>query len=371
MHVAIVCEYPTVLGGERSMLAVTPRLRAAGVRFHAIVPKGKLADAWATAGVEVVPWTAGRDSTPAKSSSAAAEELRALLVDLRPQVVHANSLAMGRLVGPLASGLGIASIAHLRDIVRQSRSAIEQLNQNARLLAVSDAVRRFHVAAGLAAEKVRVLHNGVDLTEFHPRPATGRLHRELGLRADMQLVGAIGQISLRKGWDVLLDAAERVIAQSENVVFVLVGACYSDKPETRDVERQVRAAAERFPGRVHWLGERDDVADLLPELSILAHAARQEPLGRVLLEAAATGIAVVATDVGGTSEIFPPSANAARLVTPNDPDALAKVLLELLADRPQRLALGSAARQRAAQTFDVEQSAKSLLRHYQEVAELA
>jgi glycosyltransferase involved in cell wall biosynthesis len=133
----------------------------------------------------------------------------------------------------------------------------------------------------------------------------------------------------------------------------------------------VRAAKERFPGRVLWLGERDDVAEILPELSILAHAARQEPLGRVLLEAAATGIAVVATDVGGTSEIFPPEANAARLIVPNDPDALATALLDLLADQSQRIALGSAARVRAVQAFDAAQSAQQLLRHYREVALLA
>jgi glycosyltransferase involved in cell wall biosynthesis len=371
MHVAIVCEYPTVLGGERSMLAVMPRLRAAGVRFHAIAPCGKLADAWTASGIEVIPWAAGRDSTSAKSPDAAVAQLRAILGGLRPQVLHANSLAMGRLAGPLASELGIASIAHLRDIVRQSQAAIEQLNQNTRLIAVSNAVRRHHVAAGLVAEKVHVLHNGVDLAEFRPRPATGWLHRELNLAPHMQLVGTIGQISLRKGWDVLLDAAAKVIAQTGNVAFVLIGACYSDKPETREVERQVRAAKERFPGRVLWLGERDDVAEILPELSILAHAARQEPLGRVLLEAAATGIAVVATDVGGTSEIFPPEANAARLIVPNDPDALATALLDLLADQSQRIALGSAARVRAVQAFDAAQSAQQLLRHYREVALLA
>ncbi len=353
------------------MLAVTPRLRAAGVRFYAIVPNGKLADAWARSGIEVVPWTAGRDSASNKSSTAAAAELRAILTNLRPQVVHANSLAMGRIVGQIAREFGIASIAHLRDIIRQSRSAIEQLNQNTRLLAVSDAVRRFHVASGVAAEKVHVLHNGVDLAKFRPRAATGWLHRELDLPPVMQLVGAIGQISLRKGWDVLLDAAAKVIACADNVAFLLVGACYSDKPETREVEQQVRTATERFPGRVHWLGERDDVAELLPELSILAHAARQEPLGRVLLEAAATGIPVVATDVGGTSEIFPPAANAARLIAPNDPNALAKALLELLADPSLRLALGNAACQRAAQAFDAEQSAPAMLRHYQDVAEQA
>ena len=71
------------------------------------------------------------------------------------------------------------------------------------------------------------------------------------------------------------------------------------------------------------------------------HPARQEPLGRVLLEAAAAGVAVVATDVGGTREIFPPEADAARLVPPDDADALAAAMLELLGNRELRGRLGS------------------------------
>ena len=63
------------------------------------------------------------------------------------------------------------------------------------------------MAHGLDAEKTHVLYNGVDLEQFRPRPPTGYLHRELGLPADAQLIGNIGQIGLRKGQDVLLRAA--------------------------------------------------------------------------------------------------------------------------------------------------------------------
>ena len=66
------------------------------------------------------------------------------------------------------------------------------------------------------------------------------------------------------------------------------------------------------------------------------HPARQEPLGRVLLEAAAAGVAVVATDVGGTPEIFPPDSESARLVPPDDAAALAAAMLELLDDEALR-----------------------------------
>ena len=67
------------------------------------------------------------------------------------------------------------------------------------------------------------------------------------------------------------------------------------------------------------MGVRSDVDRMLGEATLLVHPARQEPLGRVLLEAAAAGIAVVTTTVGGTREIFPPDRNAAILVPPTIP----------------------------------------------------
>ncbi len=374
LEVVVVCEYPTVLGGERSMLAVAPRLKAAGIVLRAIVPAGKLAEAWARVGVDVVLWSAGRDDAARqRDRSRATDELVGILGRLGPQLVHANSLSMGRLVGPAARSCGIPSIAHLRDIVGLSRAAIRDLNENVRLLAVSEAVRRFHVAAGVDGERTHVLYNGVDLEVFRPAAKSpiaksGWLHSELGLPVETLLVGAVGQVSLRKGWDVLLAAAKLVLGAMNDAAFVLVGACYSDKAETRAMESRLDEANSEFGGRVFWLRERDDVPRILPELDVLAHAARQEPLGRVLLEAAASGVAIVATDVGGTSEIFPPGSQTAILVSPDDPAALARAILELLSDAGRRVALANGARERAVAAFGADAAADALLRHYLEVA---
>jgi glycosyltransferase involved in cell wall biosynthesis len=100
----------------------------------------------------------------------------------------------------------------------------------------------------------------------------------------------------------------------------------------------------------------------------LAHPARQEPLGRVLLEAAASGLAIVATDDGGTTEIFPPDSNAARCVPPGDGTALASAVLDSLADDAARRRMGAFARRRAVEAFDAKQAAAALLRNYRDVA---
>ncbi|HUT90627.1 MAG TPA: glycosyltransferase family 4 protein [Thermoguttaceae bacterium] len=368
-NVLLLCEYPTISGGERSMLTTLDGIRAAGIETAVIAPpEGSLAEALAAKGVEVLPFVFRDAAGNRFPQDRLRAELAHLLGRRRPDLLHANSLAMGRLSGPVAADFELPSIAHLRDIVRLSARAVADLNRHSRLLAVSAATRAFHVAQGVAAEKTDVLYNGVDLNRFQPRPRCGYLHRELGLAPEADLVGTIGQICLRKGQDVLVHAAAILAEKLPNVHFVIVGERWSDKPESRQFEQALRdAATDKLAGRLHFLGLRNDVDRVLNELSLLVHPARQEPLGRVLLEAAASGVAVVATDVGGTREIFPPDCKAARLVPPDDPDAMAAAVLELMGDEGLRASLAAAARRRAETAFDAERTTAALVEHYGEV----
>lgn len=358
-------EYPTLNGGERSLLAALPAVREAGFDVTAIAPPlGALAEELAAQGVEVLPLEF-RDGVVRRPMQILRDELRSLLTQRRPHLLHANSLSMGRLSGPVAAELGLPSIAHLRDIVRLSAAAVADLSLHHRSLAVSQATREFHVAQGLPGDRVQVLHNGVDLAAFAPRPATGWLHRELRLPPEALLVGTIGQLVIRKGHDVLAAAAARIVERYPAAHFVLVGERNSEKDEAVRHEAAVRAAfaAPPLAGRAHFLGRRDDVSRILPELALLVHPARQEPLGRVLLEAAACGLAIVATDVGGTREIFPPADDAALLIPPDDAAALAETVVDALQSPQRRVALGQAARRRAA-SFDLGIAAAGLVDHY-------
>jgi glycosyltransferase involved in cell wall biosynthesis len=361
-RILILCEFPTLSGGERSMLSTLAGVRRAGFEISILAPPGgPLADACAAIDIPLAPMTSHDAAGRRLSLDERRELLAARLEELKPDLLHANSLSMGRLAGPVAAGLGIPSLGHLRDIIKLSRQAVADLNANTRLMAVSDATRRFHVAAGLTPDKTFVLYNGVDLNTFRPRPSTGYLHRELDLPPEPPLIGAIGQICLRKGQDVLLDAALRLEASAH---WLIIGERWSDKDESRRFEQQLHEKAERLPGRVHFLGPRSDIPELLDELTILAHPARQEPLGRVLLEAAAAGLPVVATDVGGTGEIFPPDSHSARLVPVDDADAFAAAVSDLLAHPASRDSLAKAARRRAEEQFSIARATANLVEHY-------
>jgi glycosyltransferase involved in cell wall biosynthesis len=370
MRVVWLFEYPTLNGGERSLLATLSVLRQQGIEPVALGPaEGPLAAELARQGVEHVPFEVIGGNGRRAPRDALRESLLALLRSLQPAVLHANSVSMGRLSGPVAQSADVPSIAHLRDIVGLSRAAIADLNCHAHLLAVSQATRAFHLRQGVDAQKTLVCYNGVDVEQFRPRPATGWLHQQLGLPADATLVATIGQLILRKGQDVSVRAAAQVKDRLLMLHWLIIGERFSHKSESLQYEADLHAeiAATGLAGRCHFLGNVDPIESVLPELTLLVHPARQEPLGRVLLEAAAAGIACVATDVGGTREIFP-QAGQARLVPAGDDRSLAAAVAELVESPVQRRLMADAARRRVELAFDIIPCARLLGDHYQLVA---
>ena len=371
-RVAILCEFGTLNGGEHSLLSVLPQVASAGWEPVVVCPaSGALNPALRQKGIAVEPMEFHGASPAAVGRAGVREELSRTFRRVAPRLVHANSLSMGRLSGPVVAERRIPSFAHLRDIITLSRAAVSDLNLHRRLLAVSEATRIAHINQGLSAERAFVLYNGVDLAAFQAGAAEGWLHDELGIPRGAMLIGCIGQIILRKGQDTLAAAAMLLAKRRPELHYIFVGARHSEKLETRRHEAELRGCFASGPlrGDGHFLGVRDDVPRILRELTLLAHPARQEPLGRVLLEAGATGCAIVATDVGGTREIFPLDQGGALLVPPNDPEQLAAAMEALLIDPQRRVELGAQARRRIADAFDAARSAEELLRHYNEVAD--
>ncbi len=366
-------EFPSLLGGERSLLAMLPRLRAEGWEPEAMGPAaGPLAEELARLEVPLHPFECREPAQPRRGElPQLREELARWLARHPSEIVHANSLAMSRLAGPVLKELRRTNLGHLRDIVKLSRQAVTDLNGLDRLLAVSAASRNFHIQQGLEAGRCEVLHNGVDLSEFRPRRPTLWLHRELQLPEQVQLVGTVGQLVLRKGHDTLVAAAKELADEFPQLHYLFVGECPSQKAESQAHLAALQAAFDSGPlrGRGHFLGNRSDVAKLLPEFTVLVHPARQEPLGRVLLEGAAAGCAIVATNVGGTPEIFPPESEAAVLVRPHDASHLAEALRRLLANASTRQQLSQNARARAVKAFALERAAAGLASAYQRLVQ--
>ncbi len=372
-RIAIVFEFSTLNGGERSMLAVLDELKAndSRIEFVAIGPGiGRLADALRKRQIPLHDWSLNDLSEVRRPADEIENSLCLLIKSIKPDLVHANSLAMGRLLGRFASRLQLPTSAHLRDIIKLSAAAIADLNRNQKLVAVSEATRSFHVGQGLNENRLAVVHNGIDLDQFQPRSPTGWLHADLGLNRESVLIACIGQIGLRKGQDTLAAATPDIVKHVPTAHFLLIGERTSRKAESIEFEQTIRHRFDEagLADHLHVLGNREDIAEILGEIDLLVHPANQEPFGRVLLEATAAGVPIVATNVGGTSEIVLDGVTG-RLIPPKDPVALGDAVIKSLTDKTESQHFRLAARNRAIHEFSINIAAQKLSAFWNEILE--
>ncbi len=346
-------EYGTLNGGEFSLLAVLERLGKTEFEFVAAAPpSGLLAERLSRCGVQVLPLVLRDSHNQKRPMDQINAHLVALIAQVSPDLVHSNSLAMGRMVGCITPQISVPCTTHLRDIIKLNKTAITDLNQNTGLVAVSHATKSFHVDQGMASDRVQTIHNGVDTDLFCPTAPTGQLRQALGLSDNAILLANIGQICLRKGQTLLAQAAVSLADRFPETYYLFIGERHSQKQESIEYEHSIHRIF-RDAGKIDHLfclGFRQDIPHILNEIDLLVHTAHQEPLGRVLLEAAACAQAIVATDVGGTSEILTNQISA-LLVPPDNLEALTDAIEHMLTHDDVRTRLGQEARSQAVTKF--------------------
>lgn len=358
-RVLYLCEYPTLLGGERSLLTLlswSPRI-AAGV----VAPGGgRLAERLESLGVPRVDWPQGGKHNAANLAGA--------VLDLNADIVHANSLMTAQAAAFLGTETGKPAVAHVRDIMNLSQNkwrAVESLDA---VVAVSQAVADW-LAQHLPAEKVHQIYNAVDADGLRAAADRERVRRELQLNPGDVLASCIGQIALRKGQDLFLESCRLLSATDRRLVFAVVGERYSAKPESVQFEQQLRetACAPPLAGRTFWLGYRDDAPSILAATDVLVVPSRQEPLSRVLLEALALGVPAVATDVGGSAEIL--DHGSCGLLASPTPESLAEAVQRLLESPQLRDQFRQSGPERVAQQFSVAMHAARIYSLYDRLAD--
>jgi glycosyltransferase involved in cell wall biosynthesis/ribosomal protein S18 acetylase RimI-like enzyme len=207
--------------------------------------------------------------------------------------------------------------------------------------------RRLRVArpgrAGYLAE-------GVDLSQFRPgrvdEERSRKLKAELGIHEDELVVGTVGRMVREKGYAELFEAARTVRASVPNVRFLAVGQGDSDKPDVVKPD-DLGSSTEDFV----FTGWREDVADLLALMDVFVLPSWREGLPRSVIEAAATGLPLVVTDIRGCREIVRDGVEG-FLVPVRDPVRLADAIARILQDPVLRRRMGVAARARAEERFD-------------------
>ncbi len=222
---------------------------------------------------------------------------------------------------------------------------------------------------GHPRDRIVHIYDGIDAEALRARvrSPSSEVRRTLGVKDDGILVAMVGHLRPWKGQEVALDAIRLLRPDIRNRVrLVFVGGVgFGDEAQFEQLEQMVRA--HRLADVVTFLGERADAPDIMQAADIVLHASTMpEPFGLVVVEGMALGRAVVASCLGGPSEIITPSTGL--LFHPTRPEELAGHLTALAADPDLRRRLGEAGRVRAesfsvrANTTQVEELYCRLLR---------
>jgi len=221
------------------------------------------------------------------------------------------------------------------------------------VVAVSDGMRADLMTAypQISSERISVIRNGIDTSEYMADPATDVLAAH-GIDPARPYVIFVGRITRQKGLPVLLRAAARL----DPAARLVICAGQADTPE---LLAEVTELVEGLD-RVVWIPrmlERREVIQLLTHATVFACPSEYEPLGIVNLEAMACGTAVVASRTGGIPEVVADGVTG-LLVPPGDEAALADALNELIRDPARARAMGQAGRDRAVAEFTWESVAR-------------
>src|SRR6185295_16233590 len=197
--------------------------------------------------------------------------------------------------------------------------------------------------------------NGIDTAGFSK--ARKRFNRREFLEswqlpADSLLVGTVGELTPLKGQAEILHAARQLLKQLPKTHFIIAGIDHSRaKQHQRQLEQLIKEL--NLTGQVRLVGWLDDLAGLYCALDVFVSASHTESFGLAIAEAMASGVAVVATETEGASELIK-QGETGLLVPIGNVDALAESVLLLLRDKEERVRLGAAAQQAAAANFSLE-----------------
>ena len=219
-----------------------------------------------------------------------------------------------------------------------------------RILANSEDVKQStHEVEGYPLEKIDVIYNGMDLNRFTCASIEGRnrIRCDYEISPDGTVAVMVANLRPVKAHEVIIKAMPRVLSECPNLVLLLVG----EGQERARIEEQIKKAG--IGQNVLLLGTRTDIQDILRAADLGVLSSRSESLSNSIMEYMASGLPVVATDIGGTREMITHEENG-LLVPPGNPESFAEAVITLLKNSDLRLKMGAANRIKAQKMFSVE-----------------
>ena len=346
LRIALMLECDGPGGAELMMLDLATELRSRG---HTVLPVGlSKGTGWLGARFEAAGFHPATFDLRSPLDFAAVRQLTSILRDFRADVVHSHEFTMAvygaaaarragaRHVITMHGGLYYAAALRRRIAMRWATRRSDALVGVS--LATAKELQR---SLGIAPPRLQIVPNGIPMrigTRDHVR-------RELSIAPGELLIVAVGNLYPVKGHAVLLDA---LASLRDRTGWRLAIAGRGEE----EASLRARAAAAGVAERIHILGFRDDIPDILAAGDIFAMPSLSEGLPLALVEAMSFGLPVVVSRVGGIPEVVTDNVDA-LLVPPSDVAALAGALRALIDDPVRRRRLGDAARTRARRDYAI------------------
>lgn len=394
-RILFVDHAPGPLGGAEVNLVELLSHPAARARWDAQVacaPSGALAEALTRSGTirhDYRNGVAAETSRPAarrlrtlfrlggrRDRKAATARLRDIIAGLRPEAVVSCASHDHFAAGTAAGESGVPSLWWVNENLSADffswparRSfASEALRHATRLIPVSAYGSRALVQAGVPADRIQVIHNGIPL-RLYKRSPSSLIRDQLRMAPGEPLIGLIGKVTPWKGQQFFLELAERWAAQRRPGRFVLCGPVLpEDEAFFTSLRDYVRK--HRLGSRVRFLPPPATDAAMLSQLDVLLHCSlKPEPFGRILIEAMAVGVPVIGARDGGVPEIITPGVDGG-LAGPGDHEEYLAQLTALLGNPAMRESWIPAARRTVQKRFTLDRVFADFERVLQEIAPL-
>jgi glycosyltransferase involved in cell wall biosynthesis len=363
------------------VLLLGPQLRAfadAGMEVVGVSAPGPFVPQLEAWGIRHEPLRHATRSAAVGQDVMALAELWRLFRRLKPDIVHTHNPKPGLYGRAAARAAGVPGVVNTVHGLYASpedrasrRAAVYALERAASLCSGAELVQNpedFDVLTrlGIPTDKLVLLGNGIDLQRFRPSPdGPGRTQArsDLGVDADAVVVGTVARLVWQKGFRELFAAAERLRGTHPHIVFVVVGG--SD-PDKADAISPGELADARRRGRIVFTGARDDMEHVYGSFDLFVLPSYREGFPRSAMEAAASGLPVIATDIRGCRQVV--SHRETGLLVPlHDPVRLASAIEELVVDSALRRRMGTAARRKAEAEFDDRAVVSKTLEAYERV----
>ncbi|MFA7172690.1 MAG: glycosyltransferase family 4 protein [Kiritimatiellia bacterium] len=363
-------------GAQHSMFEVCRKLSEEGITVEIAIPYGVLYDRFHAAGFTIYPISPIRASkkgialfkTVAKLLKAP-HTINQIIRVSKPDIVHTNSLSAFLTTTHVSAATPI--IWHVRDLQPPSALIRPALHRAVRMITASEAIDE-HFTDMLSPRhrgKLRLIRNGIDSSAFESADKVA-LRANCNLPTDRPVIGMVAHLIPWKKHDVFIEAAALIKDKIPEAHFAIFGKDLFNENQRYIKQLQDLIAEKGLESSFTWISDIHQPERIIPALDLLIHPARREPFGRIICEAMAAKVPVVAADTGGPSTIII-DYHSGRLASGGSAEQFAAIAVELLTNHQVCAVITANALLHVRQSYTIARVCDQLIHLYDEIYQAA